>query len=425
MEVVTYMQIIKRDGRVKNFQLERIQTAIKKAYLEVYNNDLEKYKEDYIIIEPMILSDLENKNKEVFDIEEVQDSVIKALDKVNKTISKAYKEYRENRKKIRESNTEVYKRLKKILHCSDVLNSNANVDEHSFGGRKFESAGVVMKDYALNNLMKPEVAQAHIENRIYQHDLDSYAVGLHNCAFADTKTLINETGFITRNGDVRHANGLSTAFQQLAVVFQIQSQEQFGGVGSNHLDYDLENQVNISFRKHFSDALYYLEDIKKGWKDLDGCIHIENKDLLEETYPKLMKYTMRELEKEGKQSAQGLYHNLNTLESRPGSQVPFTSINFGRQTTVAGRLISKWLLLASIDGIGKYHKTSIFPISIFQHKKGVNDKKGTPNYDLKQLAIKSMSQRIYPNWVNCDWSGNVEDPNNPDTFMATINKPVA
>ena len=126
------------------------------------------------------------------------------------------------------------------------------------------------------------------------------------------------------------------------------------------------------------------------------------------------------LEREGKQAAQGLYHNLNTLESRQGSQVPFTSINLGRDTSFEGRLVTKWIMEASIDGIGRHHLTSIFPISIFQYKQGTNANVGDPNYDLKQLALKSMSKRIYPNWCNCDWSQAHEDENNPDTYFATM-----
>lgn len=104
------------------------------------------------------------------------------------------------------------------------------------------------------------------------------------------------------------------------------------------------------------------------------------------------------------------------------SQLPFTSLNLGRDTSVEGRMVSKSLLLASLDGIGKFHKTSIFPILIFQHKKGVNANPGDPNYDLKQLAIKSLCKRIYPNFVNCDFSENVEDFDNPDTYMMSMGK---
>lgn len=201
---------------------------------------------------------------------------------------------------------------------------------------------------------------------------------------------------------------------------------QFGGVGSIHLDYDLAPFVKKSFEKHYKDGKKYIEEpVVKG---IDDELTFESEDwhidnpIFQQYYPKAYKYAMDMLEKEGRQSAQGLYHNLNTLESRQGSQVPFTSINLGRDTSSEGKLVTKWIMEASIDGIGQHHLTSIFPISIFQYKKGCNANKGDENYDLKQLALKSMSQRIYPNWCNCDWSQAHEDENNPDTFMSTMGK---
>lgn len=181
----------------------------------------------------------------------------------------------------------------------------------------------------------------------------------------------------------------------------------------------------MSFVKHFMDGLKYLEkksdyeieEFKK-WFDIDN-MSIDNPEL-KEKHPEVYKYAMDMLEKEGSQSAQGLYHNLNTLESRQGSQVPFTSINLGRDTSVEGRLVTKWIMEASIDGIGKFHLTSIFPISIFQYKVGCNANKEDANYDLKQLALESMSKRIYPNWCNCDWSQAHEDEDNPDTYFSTM-----
>jgi len=131
-------------------------------------------------------------------------------------------------------------------------------------------------------------------------------------------------------------------------------------------------------------------------------------------------YAMDMLEREGKQSFEALYHNLNTLESRAGSQVPFTSLNSGRNTTWEGRFVTRHMLLASISGIGKFHLTPIFPISIFQYKSGDNAEQGDPNYDLKELALKSMAKRIYPNFVNCDWSEAHEDLDDPDTYFATM-----
>ena len=156
-----------------------------------------------------------------------------------------------------------------------------------------------------------------------------------------------------------------------------------------------------------------------------GEICIDNKDFSHTHSPigfKCYEYSMRQLEREMRQSCEALYHNLNTLESRAGSQVPFTSINFGRDTSTEGKLVQKWMLNASLSGIGKHHLTPIFPISIFQYKSGVNAEEGTPGYGLKQMAINSLSRRIYPNFVNCDYSEAHEDPSNPDTFFATMGK---
>lgn len=200
---------------------------------------------------------------------------------------------------------------------------------------------------------------------------------------------------------------------------------QFGGVGSVHLDYDLAPFVKMSFYKHYLQGMKYLEDMDDNWLETNKKDYKRDSPSINNPEyfcieSKAYKYAIDMLEKEGNQSAQGLYHNLNTLESRQGSQLPFTSINFGRDTSVEGRLVTKWILNASIDGIGKHHLTSIFPISIFQYKTGTNANVGDMNYDLKQLALKSMSKRIYPNWANGNWSQGHEDIDNPDTFFSTM-----
>jgi ribonucleoside-triphosphate reductase len=176
----------------------------------------------------------------------------------------------------------------------------------------------------------------------------------------------------------------------------------------------------MSFSKHFKDGMKWVEGTDASYiESIPKSLDVDNEEL-KETYPKAYDYAIEMLEAEGSQAAQGLYHNLNTLESRQGSQVPFTSINLGRDTSTEGRLVTKWILQASIDGIGKYHQTSIFPISIFQYKHGTNAHEGDPNYDLKKLALKSLSKRIYPNWCNGDWSQAHEDESNPDTFFSTM-----
>ena len=220
-------RVIKRDGRVKTFDVDLIRKAISKAYEEIYSDNSITFEREYGNIYSKLVPKLNEMGEEV-GIEQIQDVVVEVLKDVNKTVGDSYQDYRFKRSREREMKTTTMQKVDAILKGNNILNSNANVDENSFGGRKFESAGVIMKQYALNCLMAPEVAKAHINNEIYQHDLDSYAIGYHNCSFPDIKKLINENGFETRNGDVRPASGLATAFQQIAVIFQIQSQEQFG-----------------------------------------------------------------------------------------------------------------------------------------------------------------------------------------------------
>lgn len=411
------LEIKKRDGRIEPFNPNKIVSAIMKAMAQTDEVDEE--------VASRIATKIANSNRpSPVDVEYIQDMVENGLmaSRCKKT-AKEYIKYREMRNQERQKSNKLNQQIEDILMCNNVQNQNANVDEHSFGGRKFESANVLHKEIALNVFIRPEVAQAHRESRIYIHDLSEYDIGSHNCLFVDLQRLLNN-GFSTRNGDVRPANSFSTACQLIAVIFQIQSQVQFGGVASCHLDYDLAPFVKKSFKKHYEDGKKYIEEyVVKGISDTATFArddwHIDD-PIFEKYYPKAYQYALDMLEKEGKQAAQSLYHNLNTLESRAGSQIPFTSINFGTDTSTEGRLVSKWLMEASMSGIGKYYLTPIFPISIFKYKKGVNAFKDDPNYDIKKLAIQSLSKRIYPNIVNCDFSQNVEDPNNPDTEMATM-----
>ena len=140
-------------------------------------------------------------------------------------------------------------------------------------------------------------------------------------------------------------------------------------------------------------------------------------------FKKVYEYALKMTERETYQAVEGLFHNLNTLQSRSGNQLPFSSINYGACTEIGGRMVTKAILDVSINGLGKHGITSIFPCQIFQYMKGVNDAPGTPNYDLFRLALKSTAQRIYPNYCNVDWSVNEGyDRNNPETYMSTMGK---
>lgn len=409
------MVITKRDGRKADFNKDKIKIAVLKAFIDVDGEETAYAKEKARDIANYIES--LNKDMSVEDVQDVVEAKLMASNR--KDVAKAYIIYRNDRNRIREQNSNVIKKVMKRVNASDVENANANVDERSFSGREKEASADIGKTIALEyGGLSSEVAQAHIEMRDYQHDLEKAIYGEHNCLNLDFGEIFTY-GFKTRNGDVRPPASFSTACQLVAVAFQCQSQVQFGGVGSIHLDYDLAPFVQMSFAKHFKDGLKWVSDASEEYiNSLPKKISVESKEA--KTFPKAYKYAMEMLESEGKQAAQGLYHNLNTLESRQGSQVPFTSINLGRDTSPEGRLVIKWIMEASIDGIGEHHLTSIFPISIFQYKNGVNAKVGDKNYDMKQLALKSMSKRIYPNWVNCNWSQFHEDENNPDTFGSTM-----
>lgn len=420
------MVVIKRDGREEEFNADRIRIAVSKAFAEVDGGKLSRNGKR---IANKIASYVGKLPKKRMSVEEIQDIVeMKLMESNRKDVAKAYILYRDERTKSRNMNNKliqtVLKRIKSPKE-SDVR-SNANVDEKSFSGREKEVSSSVGKALAIDyDGLSQEVADAHKEALIYQHDLEKAVYGIHNCLNLNFQEVFTY-GFRTRNGDVRPPNSFSTACQLYAVAFQCQSQVQFGGVGSIHADIDLAPFVKLSFYKHYGVGCKYVGKIDA--VSTDKIINYAKTNQLSiddpyfKSYPEVYEYAMNMLEIEGSQSAEGLFHNLNTLESRQGSQVPFVSINLGRDTTVEGRKVTKWIMKASINGIGKHHLTSIFPISIFQYKKGTNANPGDKNYDLKLLALDSMSKRIYPNWCNCDWSQAHEDENNPDTFFATMGK---
>ena len=407
--------VIKRDGREDIYNPDKIGIAISKAFIEV---DGVVTDESKTIID-RITNQITESGKKKMSVEEIQDVVeTKLMQSSRKDVAKVYILYRNERTKIRDRNSKLIKSVMRRVNSEIDDRSNANVDEKSFSGREKEVSSDIGKMMALEfGGLSEDVAEAHKKMLVYQHDLEKAVYGIHNCLQLNFQEIFTY-GFRTRNGDVRPPTSFSTACQLVAVAFQCQSQVQFGGVGTIHLDYDLAPFVRMSFHKHYKDGLKYIENIDSSELESMETYSIDNKGF--KKYPKVYEYAMDMLEKEGRQAAQGLYHNLNTLESRQGSQVPFTSINLGRDTSPEGKLVTKWIMEASIDGIGKHHLTSIFPISIFQYKTGTNANKEDANYDLKQLALESMSKRIYPNWCNCDWSQAHEDEDNIDTYFSTM-----
>lgn len=411
------MKVIKRDGRVVEFDKTKITDAVLKAYQEVDGKIKEQSVLDAENIAEHICKRLCNESY----VEDIQDMVEKELMKSSrKDVAKAYVIYRNDRTRLRQRNSKLMKTIDEKIKGSNIQNQNANVDEASFGGRRGEAISELMKRHALDNCMSEMAKNNHLNNEIYIHDLDAYSVGMHNCLSVPFDKLL-ANGFNTRQTDVRPAQSVSTAFQLVAVIFQLQSLQQFGGVSATHLDWTMVPYVRKSFYKHFCDGLKWIDNSNEYVSTrFSKELSIDSPQYTTHQ-GKAYQYAANMIEKEIYQSVEGLYHNLNTLQSRSGNQLPFTSINYGTCTKPEGRMVTKALLEVSIRGIGKLHKTPVFPCGIFQVMKGVNKEPGTPNYDLYRLALKSTSLRLYPNYANVDWSGNKGyDINDPRTYFSTM-----
>jgi len=411
------LRVIKRDGSEVDFQGEKIRNAILKAFIDK-GYDINSNVEEFV---KKIEGEIEALNK-TLNVEEIQDAIVKKLMASKyKDVAEAYVEYRALHEMARNQYKKLMNAVSEKLMASDVQNQNANIDEKSFGGRMGEMADLVARQFALDYVVSPMARANHLNNEVYIHDLGHYVIGDHNCLTIPFDKLLAQ-GFNTRQTDVRSAQSINTAFQLVAVIFQLQSLQQFGGVSASHLDWTMIPYVRKSFYKHFKDGMYYIENIV-----YSESSNFDVKEYSFDYYKRLDKdgrayeYALDMTTKECYQAVEGLYHNLNTLQSRSGNQLPFTSINYGTCALPEGRMVTKALLDVSIKGIGKLHRTSIFPCGIFQCAKGINCKPGDPNYDLFKLALKSTSLRLYPNYANVDWSGNEGyNKDDPKTLFATM-----
>ena len=410
--------VVKRDGKEVPYNRDKIICAINKALLEVDGNIYSGY------ISENVATSIENyfeyHTVECITVEEIQDLVEwNLINGPKPELAKAYIRYRYKREMARQNYKELMDTIGEKLSAANVQNQNANVDEYSFGGRMGEMNSAVARKYALDYIVSPMAKENHLNNMVYIHDLDHYAVGSHNCLSIPFDDLLAK-GFNTRQTDVRPANSVNTAFQLVAVIFQLQSLQQFGGVSATHLDWTMVPYVRKSFYKHFKVGLKYMSFTLPDEEIDPTTISIYDK-FYQQFNKSVNEYALEMTVKEIQQAVEAMYHNLNTLQSRSGNQLPFTSINYGTCTLEEGRMVTKALIEGSIKGIGKLHRTSIFPCGIFQCMKGVNREPGDPNYDLFKLALRSTAQRLYPNYANVDWSGNAGyDINDPCTYFSTM-----
>ena len=305
--------VIKRDGRKVPFDKQKIQDAINGAFQDVNGQECN---DNGVLARIIRYISTYRELNDTIEVEKIQDIVERSLMEMGYyNVAKAYIRYRyehelERQKKKREDFDSL---ITSKLMASDVQNQNANVDEHSFGGRMGEVNSEVLRQYALNHCMSQMARDNHLNNEIYIHDLDHYAVGDHNCLSIPFDKLLAK-GFNTRQTDVRPANSINTAFQLVAVIFQLQSLMQFGGVAATHLDWTMVPYVRKSFRKHFIDGLKYCEsdfpfNIQEYARRIPEDASIEDNEY--KIQPNAYKYAIDKTIQETHQAVEGMYHNLS------------------------------------------------------------------------------------------------------------------
>lgn len=443
------MTVEKRDGAIVEFDNTKIVRAISKAakaVKQIIQDDLMQKLVNYVVNKVKKLD-------EPIKVDDIQDAVEDSLMKYNLfDIERAFRDYRNKRDEERFKKYAVVREMNSKLHPTKGEHQNANLDEFSFGGQKGEMDSAYLKDLALKYYISERFSKNHTNNRVYIHDLDSYVLGMHNCLSVPMDELL-ANGVHTRQTNIRAAGSANTAYQLYAVYFQLQSLQQFGGVAGTHLDWTMVPYIRKSFMKHYIAA--YLKKLPE-FKELDLMSLLLDDyyeprsglwrnafehwvEVKKEEFFKLMNLTkddfyfnnpkldpdfyesaLYDTIIEVKQASEGMLHNLNSLQSRSGNQLPFSSINYGTCTLPEGRLVIKAILDATIKGTGN-GQTSIFPCQIFQLMDGVNTKPGEANYDLFKIAIRCTAKRMYPNYVNCDWSGDVGyNKDDPRTYPSTM-----
>ena len=317
--MIGMIKVVKRNGATVEFDKNKIANAINKAVTEVYGvENISKPNTQGVVyrITEHILNDYLQK----ITVEDIQDIVERELMDFDKEVAKAYITYRYKRSLARNEYETLMKEVKEKISANNVQNQNANVDEYSFGGRIGETADMIMKRYALEYCMSDLSKNNHLNNEIYIHDLSHYPVGNHNCLSVPFDDLL-ANGFNTRQTDVRPAQSVSTAFQLVAVIFQLQSLQQFGGVSATHLDWTMVPYVRKSFAKHFKDGVRYILKDSEYAETIPTELSYNDKEANYEHNKEAYEYAYDMTKKEIYQAVEGLYHNLNTLQSRSGNQL--------------------------------------------------------------------------------------------------------
>ncbi len=403
-----FKKIKKRDGKIVNFNPDKIADAIAKAGLQT-----EEFKADRAraLADKVLKRAEETIKTRTPSVEQIQDIVEEVLMESSfKKTAREYIRFRQERSRIREAKSDLMNIYKTISHAdasedSDVKRSNANVDGNSAMGKMLQFGAEGSKVFAKTLLLRPDIAAAHDNGDIHIHDLDFYATGTLTCCQSDPFVLFENGGFNTGHGHLRTPKSIGSYAALAAILLQANQNEQHGGQSIPNFDYAMAPGVDKSFRKALKRNLdkYNKFTGKKLSLEVKDDICFGDDDKLQRAkWPKeIVEASNEDVERETLQAMEGFVHNLNTMHSRAGAQVPFTSINFGTDTTPAGRLVSKYLLEATENGLGK-GETPIFPISIFKVKEGINYNPEDPNYDLFKKSMEVSAKRLFPNFCFID-----------------------
>ena len=440
VEKILDIIVVKRDGKKVNFNGAKIALAIKKGFDSIPSEDEEtkKYTEkDVYKVYNAVIDQIEKEGKDKIKIEEIQDMIEEQLQKKGYLdVYESFKAYRERRAQSRQvffDEKRQHKFLKALENLGlksaieeDAKRENANIDGDTAMGTMLQYGSTVSKEFAKSYLMKRKFAEAHESGDIHIHDMDFLPMGTTTCCQIDLNKLY-ENGFSTGHGFLRAPNDIMSYAALAAIAIQSNQNDQHGGQSIPAFDYYMAPGVLKTFKKQFKQTVYdYLEltdfisfiaingivreidklsSIEFDISIFDGyCRDSENlKRLFRLSYDKALQKTKRIVY----QAMEAFIHNLNTMHSRAGAQVPFSSINFGTDTSPEGRMVIEQFLLATDAGLGK-GETPIFPISIFKIKEGINYNPGDKNYDLFKLACKVSAKRLFPNFSFIDAPFNLQ-----------------
>ncbi len=435
-------EVSKRDGRIIPFNKQKITRAIYLAASQAAEK--EGKAADYTRAEELAEAVVQLIDKRyagcVPNVEDIQNLVVKTLiENGHAKTSEQYILYRSERSRIRDSKSRLMKTIKEITFldadAADIKRENANIDGNTAMGTMLQYGSAVSKEFCVANVLKPAHAEAHRSGEIHIHDMDFMNMGTLTCCQIDIKKLF-EGGFSTGHGFLREPNDISSYAALAAIAIQSNQNDQHGGQSIPFFDYGLAAGVTKTFTKsyksHLKKALQLLvgieEDAQEAIDQLvmrvegqtgnklqlelkDAYKKLEQQELMQlyeidgETAKKIQSFSYKEAYKETDrktyQAMEAFIHNLNTMHSRAGAQVPFSSVNFGTDTTAEGRLVTKNVLLALESGLGN-GETPIFPILIFKVKEGISLNPGDPNYDMFQLACRVSAKRLFPNFSFLD-----------------------